>query len=229
MVLASVLLVLSAYSESVPSVSEAAAAQTAGGTPPAADDADRDRYSRPREVFAFAGVKTGSVVVDVGAGGGYSTFHLAALVGPTGRIFAVGGNAALEKRLATGDMAGIDNVEILGKATDVPDGTADVVLLIREFHLAPDHPAYIANVRRMLKPGGQVALVEVRSGTREGYDHKTHRSGEQTVINEFVAGGFELVAESNLLRRDGDDYTAYAPAGKRYMTDRMLLLFRSGG
>jgi predicted methyltransferase len=213
----------------------AAAARTASSgqvaqTGAAAVEADeRDQYSKPREVFEFAGVGPGSVVVDVGAGSGYNTAHLVAAVGPAGKVFAVGGNDSLAQRAAGGDLAGGAEVVIVGKAADVPDGVADVVLLIREFHLAPDHPAYLANVRRMLKPRGTAALVEVRSGQPVGYDHTTHRSGEQTIIDEFEAGGFEFVGSSDLLRRDGDDYSAYAPAGQRYKTDRMLLLFRKPG
>jgi predicted methyltransferase len=148
------------------------------------------------------------------------------LVGKTGKVYAVRGSAALEERIADGDMAGTNNVVITENAAAVPDGVADVVLLIREFHLAPDHPAYLENVHRMLKASGRVAVVEVRSGKPIGYDHTSHRSGEQTIIEEFEEGGFEFVGESDVLRRENDDYTVYAPTGKRYITDRMLLLFR---
>ena len=51
--------------------------------------------------------------------------------------------------------------------------------------------------------------------------------GEQTVISDMEAAGFEFVEESDLLRIDDDDYSLYMPAdGTRYMTDRMLLKFR---
>ncbi|MBI4467107.1 MAG: methyltransferase domain-containing protein, partial [Acidobacteria bacterium] len=35
------------------------------------------------------GIEAGSVVADVGAGDGYFTFHLAARVGPAGKVYAV--------------------------------------------------------------------------------------------------------------------------------------------
>ena len=187
---------------------------------------ERDQYSKPQEVFVYSGVGEGSVVVDVGAGSGYNTSRLLPLVGKTGKVYAAGGNEKLEKRIADGDLVGTSNVVISENAASVPDGVADVVLLIREFHLAPDHVAYLENVHRMLKVGGQVSVVEVRTGKPIGYDHTSHRSGEQTIIKEFEEGGFEFVGESDILRRENDDYTAYAPLEKRYITDRMLLLFR---
>jgi len=195
--------------------------------PSRASEKARDPYSKPDEVYAFSGIGQGSVVADFGAGGGYNTYLLAKRVGDAGKVYAVGGNAALAQRLDHGDMARMHNVVIPENAMAVPDGVVDVALLVREFHLAPDHAGYLANLHRILKPGGKVTVVEVRTGKPEGYDHKTHRSGEQTIIKEFVAGGFALDGQSDILRRDDDDYTKYGGSkGKRYMTDRMLLRFR---
>lgn len=195
--------------------------------PSRAEEEERDQYSKPLEVFAFALIGEGDTVVDVGAGSGYNTYFLSGLVGASGMVYAVSANEGLVARLERGDLAGSVNVAVPENAAAVPDGVADAVLLVREFHLAPDHMAYLANIHRMLKPGGVVAVVEVRSGQPEGYDHDAHRSGEQSVIGEFEAGGFELVAESDILRREDDDYSVYGgPVGKRYVTDRMLLSFR---
>ena len=104
---------------------------------------ERDQYSKPQEVFTFSGVDEGSVVVDVGAGSGYNTSRLLPLVGKTGKVYAAGGNPALAERIADGDLKGANNVVITEDAAGVPSGVVDVVLLIREFHLAPDHPKYL--------------------------------------------------------------------------------------
>lgn len=197
--------------------------------PSRADEEARDEYSKPLEVYALTEIEAGDTVVDVGASSGYNAYLLADVVGEAGTVYAVRGNEGLMARLEAGDMADVDNVELVGSTSEVPDGVADAVLLIREYHLAPDRGAVLAEVMRMLEPGGTVAVVEVRLGPdqREGYDHDSHRSGEDTVIGEFVDGGFELVTESDLLYLEGDDYSAYGGAtGTRYVTDRMLLIFR---
>lgn len=199
----------------------------ADGMPTREEESARDQYSKPLEVFAVTGIESDATVVDIGAGTGYNTYFLSNLVGPEGTVYAVRGNEGLQMRLDSGDMANAENVTIVGSTSEVPDGSADAVLMIREYHLAQDRPAMLAEANRVLGPGGRVAVVEVRLGdSREGYDHDAHRSGEDTVIGEFTDAGFELVTESDILRLEDDDYSAYGGAtGTRYITDRMLLIF----
>src|SRR6266567_6108929 len=57
----------------------------------APDRADSDRQTDQRrdpvKLLAFTGVKTGMTVLDMGAGGGYSTELMARAVGPTGKVY----------------------------------------------------------------------------------------------------------------------------------------------
>jgi predicted methyltransferase len=77
-----------------------------------------------------------------------------------------------------------------------------------------------------LKDDGTLVVVEVRSSDAEGHNMTTHRLGEQTVIAQFAEGGFVLAGESDILRRDDDDYSIYGgPMNVRYITDRMLMKF----
>ncbi|MGD8328515.1 MAG: methyltransferase domain-containing protein [Acidobacteriota bacterium] len=196
-------------------------------TPSRAEEEGRDEYSKPLEVYAFGGIGEGDTVVDIGAGPGYNTYFLSQVVGDSGTVYAVSGNEGLAARIEHGDMAGTTNVIIPENAAAVPDGVADHVLMVREFHLAGDASEFLSEIDRMLKPGGGVTLVEVRSNDRNTYDADTHRNGEDLVIQQFESAGFELVGESDMLRRDDDDYSAYGgPTGMRYITDRMLLTFR---
>src|SRR5215470_2938520 len=55
----------------------------------AQDDAKaRDAWQQPDRVMDALGIKPGSVVGDIGAGGGYFTFHLAQRVGPSGKVYS---------------------------------------------------------------------------------------------------------------------------------------------
>ena len=60
----------------------------------APDRADSDRQTDKRrdpvKLLSFTGVKTGMTVLDMGAGGGYSTELMARAVGPSGKVYGAG-------------------------------------------------------------------------------------------------------------------------------------------
>ena len=75
------------------------------------NDPARDVWQQPKAVIEKLALLPGSRVADVGAGGGYFTWHLAKAVGPEGIVYAVEiDETAL--RIITDDMTsrGIDNV-----------------------------------------------------------------------------------------------------------------------
>jgi predicted methyltransferase len=194
--------------------------------PSRAEEMARDEYSKPLEVFDFLGIGAGATVVDINAFTGYNTYLLAERVGASGRVYAERGNEALQARLEHGDLAGAGNITIPESWASIPDGSVDAIIAIREYHLVRDYEALLANMMRTLKPGGVVGIVEVRLNQTHGHDMSTHRMGEQTIIEQFREGGFEYVGESDILRRDDDDYTTLSgPQNARYITDRMLLKF----
>ncbi len=194
--------------------------------PTRADEVDRDEYSKPLEVYAFLGIVEGATVIDVGAGSGYNSYLLSDVVGSTGKVIAERGNEGLQARIDAGDLHEAGNVEIVGSFADIADGSADFIILVREYHLVEDWQGLVANMSRVLKPGGIAGIVEVRNNRETGHDMTIHRVGEGLVEEQLGSVGFELVDSSDILRRDDDDYTVYAAFGPRYMSDRMLLSFR---
>ena len=194
--------------------------------PTRADETERDEYSKPMEVYAFGGIGAGDSVVDIGAGSGYNTFLLSGVVGATGEVIAERGNEGLAARIEHGDLAEAGNVSMVESRAAIADGSADAIVLIREYHLVEDYLGLMADLSRILKDDGVLIVVEVRNSEAEGHDMVTHRLGEQTVLAQFAEGGFTLDSESEILRRDDDDYTVYGgPVGLRYVTDRMLMKF----
>ncbi len=53
------------------------------------NDPSRDAWQKPKDVVERLGITPGSRVADLGAGGGYFTWHLASAAGPQGRVYAV--------------------------------------------------------------------------------------------------------------------------------------------
>jgi len=192
--------------------------------PNRAAEVERDVGSKPQEVMDLVGIGPGDQVTDIFAGSGYFTYLLSERVGPDGRVYAQGYSPDLAARVDRGDLGGAGNVVLVDSLSGLPEGTLDAALIIRGYHLFEDPAVLMSALRRSLAPDGRVAIVEVRLGQERGHDMETHRMGEQTVIEQFGEGGFELVESSDLLHNPEDDHSGFWE-GRRHLTDRMLLVF----
>ena len=187
----------------------------------------RDAGEKPQQVMDELGIREGSRVADVLAGGGYYTYLLAERVGDEGVVYATGGDV-VTRRIAEGDLKGRDNIKVVPQLSAVPEGSLDAVLINRAYHLMnnPDVTLF-PDLRRALKPGGVVGIIEVRLDKPTGHDMKTHRMGEQTVREEMERGGFTFAGSSELLANADDPGTDFME-GKRHLADRMFLKFKKG-
>ncbi len=137
---------------------------------PDRSEADRktDQRRKPVQILEFAGVRPGMKVLDLGAGGGYSTELLARAVGPGGVVYAQDATGTSEKALAAFDVrakgpAMKNVVRVLRPYEDpVPSGVndLDLVTYFYEYHEAPnmnvDRQKMLRRVFESLKPGGAV-------------------------------------------------------------------------
>ena len=127
---------------------------------------EREAEEQPDRVVETLGIPNGGKVVDLGAGTGYFTWRLAQRVGPTGRVIAVDIQQGMLDRLEQIIRdRGVQNVQIvLGEPDDprIPPGYADLVLLVDVYHELAQPETIMEHVRRGLKPGGRVVVIEYR-------------------------------------------------------------------
>jgi arsenite methyltransferase len=174
---------------------------------------DRDSWQKPDEVIARLAIREGERVADVGAGGGYFTFRLAAAVGESGRIYAVDVDedmlAHLEAQVAE---RGASNVEVVRGGFDdpmLPDGQIDLLFTSNTYHHIEHRSDYFASVRRDLSPAGRVAILELNG---ESWFPRTfgHMTPKESIVSEMQAAGFRLLDDFDLIERQ--HFLVFAPA-----------------
>lgn len=119
------------------------------------------RYGR-RTVERLA-LAPGAVVLDVGCGSGASALPAASIVGPSGRVIGVDlAERLLDRARAKAEQAGLRNVEFRYgdmEALGFPDGMFDAVISAFSIFFVPDMVKQVAELWRMVRPGGQLAIT----------------------------------------------------------------------
>ena len=183
-------------------------------------DADRttDQRRKPQLLFQFAGVKTGMTVLDVAAGGGYSTEFLARSVGPTGKVYAQDQTTVSERAKASFDARektlALKNVVRVARPFDDPlpaeVANLDLVTLFFSYHdisfMAVDRAAMNRKIFAALKPGGSFVVADHSAKAGDGVNvaKSLHRIEEATLRSEIEAAGFKFVASGDFLRNPAD-------------------------
>ena len=202
---------------------------------PAADTV-RDADRKPAELLNFAGIKPGSVVVELAPGGGYYTRLLSLAVGPGGHIYTYSPRASA----AVDDWAKSNpNVtpQLAQPGLPLAPVPADVVWTTLNYHdfknnkVGDSDLAAVVNQAafKALKPGGTYLINDHQTAKGVGIAQTAtlHRIEDSAVIREVEAAGFRLERRSAVLEHPADDHTMKVQeTGIRGKTDQFVLRFK---
>ncbi len=155
-----------------------------------------------KAVLAVLGIQPGQTVLDAGCGGGYMSKEFSRLVGSGGRVYALDSDDAGIAALKA-ESAGTNITALVGDITvntGLPSSTFDLIYLSNVVHgFNPGQiPGFREEVRRLLAPGGKLAVLEmVKRATPFGPPMERRLSPED--LQKFLG----LVPLSTL---DGGEY-----------------------
>lgn len=164
---------------------------------------EREAEERTTRLLEQLALRPGHVVADIGCGTGYHVRRMAPMVNPGGRVYGVDIQPEMLELLNRGMReGGLTNVvPLLGTITDprLPPGSVDLALLVDVYHEF-DHPReMMLGIRRALKPGGRVVLVEFRGEDPKVPIKRLHKMTEAQVRREMAAVPLEWVETIGVL------------------------------
>jgi ubiquinone/menaquinone biosynthesis C-methylase UbiE len=157
---------------------------------------ERESEEQPDLALKLLAIPKGATVADIGAGAGYITWRLAAIVGPTGKVYANDIQPEM-LRLLERNMGErkITNVEsVLGAYDDpkLPANSIDLAILVDVYHEFSEPQKMLRHIRDSLKPGGRLVLLEYRAEDPAVPIRPEHKMTVAQVRMELEPEGFRF-------------------------------------
>lgn len=174
--------------------------------------AQRRALLDPDEFLVRVGMARGEAVADLGAGPGFFTVPLAARVGETGHVYALDVAPEMVARLRSLPLPA--HVTVLQSAESrlpLPDASVDTALLAFVLHEL-EHPRdFLADVRRIVRPGGRLVVLEWVPQEEEMGPPLHERLAPEASVATVEAAGWRL--QSSGAANPSNYYQVYAPGG----------------
>lgn len=166
-----------------------------------------ERWARwnPPQLLALSGLQPRQTALDLGSGPGFWTMPMAEIVGPAGQVIALDTSRELLDALAARNPpAHVRAVQGELPAIGLPDASVDFIWAAFVFHEVEPPSSLAAEMRRALRPGGRVAILDWRpDAISSGGPHRQHRYLSDQVQDYLTGAGFQGTGE---VWRNADAY-----------------------
>jgi ubiquinone/menaquinone biosynthesis C-methylase UbiE len=153
----------------------------------------RKLIQNPKKILR-SHIKEGMNALDLGCGPGFFTMEMARLVGKTGKVTAAdlqqGMLSIVSKKIQDNDMADLIKLHLCRPDAIGLTDKFDFILVFYMLHEVPDQVKFLKEIRTLLKPPGQVLLVEPA--------FHVSRKEFQESIGIMKQAGFTVLAEPKI-------------------------------
>ncbi len=167
------------------------------------DVPERQIWLPSAEVVRALDIRIGDTVADIGAGTGYFSVPLAMAVGERGKVYAIDVQAEmlalLQQKLRNRATLNIDLIQAEADATNLPGVCCTLAFLANVWHEFDDRRAVLDEVRRILSPGGRIAVLDWRPDVeRDAGPPLEHRLRAVDIQDELHLAGFSQTSVANV-------------------------------
>lgn len=156
----------------------------------------RDEEERPDLLMSALQIRPGATVADVGSGTGYFTWRLAEKVGPQGKVYAVDVQQSMldltRKAVEEHKMSNVEYVLATDSSPRLPERSVDLVFIAYAYHEFADPDGMMASIRRALKPGGRVLILEYAKESNIAPASPLHKMSFEEIRREIQPMGFVI-------------------------------------
>ncbi len=156
----------------------------------------RDEEERPDLLLSALHIPRGATVADVGSGTGYYTWRLAERVGPSGKVYAVDVQQSMldltRAAVAEHKLSNVEYVLATDSSPRLPERSVDLVFIAYAYHEFGDPDAMMAGIRRALKPGGRVVILEYAKESNIAPASPLHKMSFAEIRREIQPMGFVI-------------------------------------
>jgi ubiquinone/menaquinone biosynthesis C-methylase UbiE len=164
---------------------------------------------KPTKLLPLAGLRADQSALDLGCGPGFWTLPMAAIVGKNGQVIALDSSPEMLQSLAAqSPPAHVHLMQGELPAISLPDSSVDFIWAALIFHEVTPTASLAMEVRRVLRPGHRLAILEWRTdaATQSGPPRR-HRLSPEQVHTCLLSAGFH---EFRQIWQDEDTYLAVA-------------------
>jgi enamine deaminase RidA (YjgF/YER057c/UK114 family) len=160
----------------------------------------------------------GQRVADIGSGSGLFTRPLAQAVGSGGIVYAIDIDPDLLKHVEkTSRDKGLSNVRTVLAAENDPKipKPVDLIVIIDTLHHINNRGTYLAGLKRYLKPGGRIAIIDFSESWPEGHEAMKYTFSE---LEELMrAGGYTRTEKADFLANNFFAVYSVSQSSRRYI------------